>query len=62
MAAIPTKAWRKSSYSGGGQPNCVEVAHAGPTVAVRDTKNRETGMLQVSRRAWSTFVSSLPPR
>jgi hypothetical protein len=31
--------WRKSSFSGGGGSNCVEVADAGHTIAVRDSKD-----------------------
>jgi hypothetical protein len=32
--------WRKSSYSEGGNGNCVEVAHLGSDLrAVRDSKN-----------------------
>lgn len=34
-------AWRKSTRStaGGSNGNCVEVAHAGPAIAIRDSKN-----------------------
>ena len=35
--------WRKSSYSSGNGGECVEVASAAETVAVRDTKQRGTG-------------------
>ncbi len=31
--------WRKSSFSGGGGSNCVEVADAGQVIAVRDSKD-----------------------
>lgn len=50
--------WRKASYSGG-QNACVEVAPVPAKVGVRDTKNRDGGMLAVSRTAWRTFVRSL---
>ncbi|GAA3857695.1 hypothetical protein GCM10022243_24090 [Saccharothrix violaceirubra] len=46
--------WRKSSYSGSGGTgggNCVEVAHDGRRLRVRDSKNPEAGTLTVSR-AW----------
>jgi len=49
-------AWRKSSYSGGAQQDCVEVGVAPGTVGVRDTKDRERGHLEVSRTTWSAFV------
>ncbi len=31
--------WRKSSFSGGNDPNCVEIAHLAVGFAVRDSKN-----------------------
>jgi hypothetical protein len=31
--------WRKSSYSGGMDENCVEVAHLAAGLAVRDSKD-----------------------
>jgi uncharacterized protein DUF397 len=48
--------WRKSSYSGdGNNGNCVEVAFAGPEVAVRDSKN--TGpQLAFPAEAWKRFL------
>jgi hypothetical protein len=51
---VDTVTWRKSSYSTA-QGECVEVAIAG-TVGVRDTKNRASGQLTVSREAWSALV------
>ncbi|WP_367135449.1 DUF397 domain-containing protein [Saccharothrix sp. HUAS TT1] len=49
--------WRKSSRSGaGGQDNCVEVAFPGPSVAVRDSKNRDAGRLAFPASAWQRFV------
>ena len=39
-------AWRKSSRStvSGDNGDCVEVAYAGPVVAVRDSKNPSTAL------------------
>jgi hypothetical protein len=38
--------WRKSSRSGaGGNSNCVELAHLGTVIAVRDSKNPAAGTL-----------------
>lgn len=48
--------WRKSSYSGGGNTECVEVARWSSIVAVRDTKNRTGGHFAVSRTAWQAFT------
>lgn len=49
--------WRKSSYSGGAQTNCVEVAPVTGAVGIRDTKNREGGHLAVSPAAFRGLVA-----
>jgi hypothetical protein len=51
--------WRKSSYSGNGGGNCVEVASTAATVHVRDTKSRERGMLTVTGAAWQAFLADI---
>lgn len=52
-------AWRKSSYSNGGDSNCVEVADGIPgTVPVRDSKNPGPALL-VTTGAWQAFVEHL---
>jgi hypothetical protein len=48
--------WRKSSYSGGGQTDCVEVAHTEPGVAVRDSKNTTGPTLAFPLRTWQAFL------
>lgn len=53
------QAWRKSSYSGNGGGNCVEVGNAARCVVVRDTKNREGFKLTVSPDAWRRLVADL---
>jgi uncharacterized protein DUF397 len=50
--------WRKSTYSGGADSTCVEVAAAG-AVLVRDTTNREGFTLSVTAGAWSAFLRSV---
>ena len=50
--------WRKSSYSGNGGQNCVEVAGHG-AILVRDTKNRDGVTLSVPAGAWAKFTASL---
>ena len=52
--------WRKSSYSGNGGGDCVEVA-SDPTgfVLVRDSKDREGPRLALSDQAWSAFVDEI---
>lgn len=54
---LSTAAWRKSSYSGGGANDCVEVAdgYAG-LVPVRDSKALTTRPLVFSAGSWTVFV------
>ncbi|MEW2220784.1 MULTISPECIES: DUF397 domain-containing protein [unclassified Streptomyces] len=52
--------WFKSSYSGSGGGDCVEVAVDGlDAVCVRDSKAVGTGkaMLRVGRGEWAAFVA-----
>ena len=52
--------WRKSSYSGNGGANCVEVASGRPgVVAVRDSKNPDGPVLSFSPNEWVRFISRL---
>ena len=52
-------AWRKSSYSGGGN-QCVEVATlSGGRIAVRDSQNPRAGTQVFSAPAWERFTGSL---
>ncbi|MEV5312729.1 MULTISPECIES: DUF397 domain-containing protein [unclassified Streptomyces] len=52
--------WRKSSYSGGGGDNCLEVA-AGhvDVIPVRDSKNPTGPKLVFRASAWTAFVGGL---
>lgn len=60
MSRIPdlsTATWRKSSYSDGGDNNCVEVSDTFPTlVPVRDSKTPTGPVLLLAPAAWSAFV------
>ena len=52
--------WRKSSYSGNGGGDCVEVARNLPgVVAVRDSKNPDGPVLIVSKDEWARFITHL---
>jgi hypothetical protein len=50
--------WRKSSHSGGDN-NCVEVAHSGTDITVRDSKNPRSGMLSFSPVDWTVFTRNI---
>ncbi|MBX7266508.1 DUF397 domain-containing protein [Micromonospora sp. Llam7] len=52
--------WRKSSRSGTGNGNCVEVAtNVAGMVAVRDSKNPDGPMLTASPAEWRAFLSTV---
>jgi hypothetical protein len=50
--------WRKSSYSGNGGGNCVEVGQA-DGVLVRDTQDPTGPVLTFSADAWQRFALTL---
>ncbi|MFI6282708.1 DUF397 domain-containing protein [Streptomyces sp. NPDC050988] len=57
---LSTAAWRKSSYSDGGDNNCVEVADGYPgMVPVRDSKTPASRPLVFSAASWSAFVEGV---
>jgi hypothetical protein len=51
--------WFKSSYSGGGGGNCVEVAIRPHAVHIRDSKDTQLGQLAIPREAWAAFTAQL---
>jgi hypothetical protein len=51
--------WRKSSKSGNGGEQCVEVGAASISVAVRDTTDRDGGTLTFTADAWRAFLGTL---
>ncbi|MEU7878141.1 DUF397 domain-containing protein [Microbispora bryophytorum] len=52
--------FRKSSYSGATNDNCVEVATNLPgTVAVRDSKDRSGPVLVFTPSEWSAFITGV---
>ena len=53
--------WRKSSYSGGANTECVEVAFAPEVVGVRDSKNTAP-RLAFTPTAWRAFLGGPPHR
>jgi hypothetical protein len=50
-------AWFKSSYSGSGGGDCVEVAAAPGTVHVRDSKVKQGFTLAFAAEAWAPFIA-----
>ncbi|MFD8219563.1 DUF397 domain-containing protein [Streptomyces sp. NPDC059697] len=57
---LSTAIWHKSSYSGGGGDNCLEVASGHPTlIPVRDSKNPLGPKLTFRAEAWTAFVADL---
>jgi Domain of unknown function (DUF397) len=55
-----TPRWRKSSYSGNGGGDCVEVARNLPhAVAVRDSKDPHGPVLAVTPAGWRDFIVEL---
>jgi hypothetical protein len=51
--------WRKSSFSGGNGGQCVEAGSIAGAVLVRDTTNRDGGMLAFSAQAWKAFAATI---
>ncbi len=49
--------WRKATCSSGNGGNCVEVATAGRTVAVRDSRDPDGPRLAFAPRAWRAFAA-----
>lgn len=49
--------WRKSSYTA--RDECVEIAKAGGSAAVRDSKDPHGAQLRVPTGSWQSFVTQL---
>ncbi|MGW1275528.1 DUF397 domain-containing protein [Streptomyces tsukubensis] len=48
--------WRKSSYSGGDQGQCLEIADTAGSIHVRDSKNPEGAMLTFAPGQFAAFA------
>jgi len=53
---ISSVIWRKSSHSGANGGNCIEIAAAARTVAVRDSKDPEGPVLAFGPKGWQRFA------
>ncbi|MEV0489484.1 DUF397 domain-containing protein [Streptomyces atratus] len=51
--------WFKSSHSGGGQGECLEVARGYANIPVRDSKAANGPALVFSTGGWSAFVAAV---
>ncbi|MDL4776558.1 DUF397 domain-containing protein [Actinomadura xylanilytica] len=51
--------WRKSSYSGANEGECVEIAPAGRMVAARDSKDPSGPVLCFGTDAWHAFCGQI---
>jgi hypothetical protein len=51
--------WRKSSYSGNGGGECVEIGASPGAVVVRDTTDRTGPVLQFTPAAWRRFADQV---
>jgi hypothetical protein len=59
MTDLAKAQWFKSSFSGGNDDNCVEVAFLGPDIAVRDSKDPSGPALIYSIEEWTAFMSGV---
>ncbi|MFD0551463.1 DUF397 domain-containing protein [Streptomyces rectiviolaceus] len=53
-------AWRKSTYSGSGGGECIEIAPAqcNGTIAIRDSKNPEGPAFTIAQGAFASFTAA----
>lgn len=58
---LSAAAWRKSSYSGGADPeSCIEVADGFTgVVPVRDSKDPQGPVLTFTADAWTSFLTAV---
>lgn len=56
VAPVDHRSWRKSSYSGGGSGDCVEIAVGAEIVGVRDSKNTDGPTLAFTAASWRRFL------
>ncbi|MFK3983092.1 DUF397 domain-containing protein [Micromonospora sp. NPDC050397] len=56
---MATSGWQRSTKSGAGDNNCVEVAYGDEGVLVRDSKDRSGPVLIVGRASWESMVREL---
>jgi hypothetical protein len=62
MPDLSLAVWRKSSRSGGGGNECVEVAFVPGATALRDSKNPDGGVLFLPSNGWHAFRGVVSPQ
>lgn len=55
----PARTFRKSSFSGSGAANCVEVAFGPQDVFVRDSKDPDGPVLKFTPDEWAAFIAGV---
>jgi Domain of unknown function (DUF397) len=55
----PVAAFRKSSFSGSGNPNCVEVGFVTAEVMLRDSKHQDGPVLRFTTDEWKAFLAGV---
>ncbi|WP_043255701.1 DUF397 domain-containing protein [Streptomyces sp. Tu6071] len=60
MTKNSARTWTKSTYSGGDNGNCVEIAFGEPIIPVRDSKRAdESPVVEFGREAFAAFLGSV---
>jgi hypothetical protein len=59
MAELTGAVWRKSTRSGNGGSDCVEVARLPGVVGVRDSKDPAGPALRIDPAGWSAFLTAV---
>lgn len=57
MEAMTGAPWRKSSYSGGANSQCVEIRGIPDGVAIRDSKDPHGPVLTLEPAGWRDFIA-----
>ena len=55
---VEAASWRKSTASGPDH-DCVEAGHGAGVVGVRDSRDPDGGLLEVTPAAWAAFTARL---
>jgi hypothetical protein len=56
---MPVSAFRKSTFSGAGNPACVEVGFVTAEVLLRDSKDQGGPVLRFNADEWNAFLAGV---